>query len=154
MRAQVLTLQPDLHGIALRALVRDLINTTDGTNFFIDQQWGLSGRYILGDDNAHAHPLVGCSAPDFEFEDESRLGAKLVGGQGLLIDFGNNAVLKELVLGGKHNAWVEYVGIGAKDTRGLSALLVRPDGVVAWAAEEQRPDVDTAKAALEQWFKF
>lgn len=154
-RAQVSTLQPDLYGAAVQALIRDLIDTTDGTNLFIDRVWGLSQRYNLGDGEAHEHPLVGCSAPDFELHNGSRLGPKLEGGRGLLVDFEDDAALKELVVGGKYEARVDYVGVGAKDRRGLRALLVRPDGVVAWVAEGNvKPDVDAAKAALKQWFGF
>lgn len=42
-----------------------------------------------------------------------------------------------------------------KDKLGLRALMVRPDGVVAWAAEgKAKPDIDAAKTALEVWFGF
>ena len=127
----------------MHALIRDLINTTDGTNLFVDRFWGLSQRYSLGDSEAHAHPFVGCSAPDFELHNGSRLGPKLEGGRGLLVDFEDNAALKELVIGGKYEARVDYVGVGAKDRRGLGALLVRPDGIVAWVAEDNvNPDID------------
>lgn len=154
-RAQVVTLQPDLFGAAVQTLIRDLIDTTDGTNLFIDRVWGLSQRYTLGDGEAHAHPLVGCSAPDFELNDGSRLGPKLEGGRGLLLDFEDDAALKDLIVGGKYDARVDYVSIGAKDRRGLHALLVRPDGVVAWVTEDNvKADLDAAKAALEQWFEF
>ena len=35
------------------------------------------------------------------------------------------------------------------------ALLVRPDGVIAWMAEDHaNPDVDAVKVALEQRFGF
>jgi hypothetical protein len=68
----------------------------------------------------------------------------------LLIDFEDNAALKELlVIGGKYEAGVDYVSVGAKDRRGLRALLVRPDGVVAWVAEDSvSPDVDAAKMGI------
>ena len=154
-RAQVAMLQPDAHGAALQALVRGIVDTTDGANMFIDRHWGLSQRYTLGAGEAHAHPLVGCSAPDFELQDGSRLGPKMEGGRGLLVDFEDEAALKTLIVGGKYEARVDYVGVGAEDTRGLRALLVRPDGIVAWVVEEHaRPDVDAAKAALEQWYSF
>jgi hypothetical protein len=149
------TYQPDLYGAAVQAPIRDLIDTTDGTNLFIDRVWGLSQRYNLGDGEAHAHPLVGCSAPDFELHDGSRLGPKLEGGHGMLINFEDDATLKELIVGGKYEARVDYVCVGAKDRRGLRALLVRPDGVVAWVAEDNvKPDIDAVSAALEQWFGF
>jgi hypothetical protein len=154
-RAQVLTLQPDLFGAAIQTLIRDLIDTTDGTNLFIDRVWGLSQRYNLGNGEAYAHPLVGCSAPDFELYDGSRLGPKLEGGRGLLVDFEDDAALKELVVSEKYKARVDYVSVGAKDTCGLRALLVRPDGVVACLAEDNvKPDIHAVKAALELWFGF
>ncbi|KAL8707034.1 MAG: hypothetical protein Q9225_007867 [Loekoesia sp. 1 TL-2023] len=154
-RAQVAILQPDPYGAAVQALIRDLIDTTDGTNLFIDRHWGLSQQYDLGQGEAHAHPLVGCSAPDFELHDSVRLGFKLNQGRGLLVDFEDDVALKQLVVGGKYEARIEYIGTGAKNTCGLRALLLRPNGIVAWVAEDHmEPDVDAAKAALERWFEF
>jgi len=153
-RAQVSTLQPDPYGAAIRSLVVDLIGTTDGTNLLLDRVWGLSQRYSVSDDT---HELVGCSAPDFEFMDGSRLNPKLEHGRGLFIDFEDNAALKEVVSRGIPDSAraVDYVGTGAEDRRGLRALLVRPDGVVVWVAErEATPNVEALKAALETWFKF
>lgn len=148
-RAQVSILEPNSHAAASQALIRELIDTTDGTNLFIDRHWGLSKRYNL---EVNAHPLVGCSVPEFELDDGQRLGDKLDnGGRGLLVDFEDQ--LKELALEGKYEGRVEYVALGAKDRRGIRALLVRPDGVVAWVAEEgKEPDGDAAKRALERWF--
>lgn len=153
-RAQSKLMQPDVWSAALRDVVRELLNTTDGTNMVIDRFWGLSQRYKLGDDEANAHPLVGCSAPDFELSDSSRLGHKLEKGRGLLLDFENDVSLKGLVDGEKYEKLVDYVTLDAKDRRGLRALLVRPDGVVAWAVDDQtRPDdLDEAKSALARWF--
>ncbi|KAI1408732.1 monooxygenase [Hypoxylon sp. FL1857] len=144
-RAQISTLKPDMFGVALRKLISDLLETTDGTNLFLDRIWGLSLRYDLGDE----HPLVGCSSPDFELNDGTRLGSKLEKARGLLLDFGSDAALKDLA--GQYEAKVDYLSTGAKDQLGLQALLIRPDGVVAWVAEE-KPDVDAAKAAFERWF--
>lgn len=84
-RAQVATAQPDLYGVALRKMVRQTIATPDGANQYMDRFWGLSQRYTPEDDEAH--PVVGRSAPDFEFSDGTRLGSKFGGGAGLLIDF-------------------------------------------------------------------
>ncbi|KIX99981.1 uncharacterized protein Z520_04619 [Fonsecaea multimorphosa CBS 102226] len=152
-RAQVAVLQPDPYGEAVQAIVRDLIDTTDGANYFMGRFSGMSQRYVLGDGEAYAHPLVGASAPDFELHDGSRLGSKFEGGRGLLIDFENDATLKKLIVDGEYEDRVEYIGIGAKDTRGLRALLVRPDGIVAWVVDEHaKPDMVAAKAALERWF--
>ncbi|KAF3913589.1 hypothetical protein ABW20_dc0108711 [Dactylellina cionopaga] len=154
-RAQITTLQPDPYGKAVQALIRDLINTTDGVNLFIDRVWGLSQRYKLSDSEAHAHPLVGSSMPDFELDDGSRLGPKLVEGKGLLVDFGDNAALKELATDEKYGGRVKYFGGSSKDRRGIRGLLVRSDGIVAWLVEDgSEADLAAAKNALDQWFGF
>ena len=125
--------------------MRDLIGTVDGATYFAEQLWGLALRYDLGED----HPLAGCSAPDFEFDDGSRLAHELRGGAGLLVDFGASGPLRDLAA-----AWdgrIAYLGAGAKDTCGLAALLVRPDGVVAWASDDV-PEVAGARRAATRWF--
>lgn len=151
-RAQVTALKPDAFGRATRALTEDLIKTDDGANLFIDRVWGLSQRYTLGEEPRHAHPLVGSSAPDFEFADGSRLGPKLEEGRGLLLDFGKNSKL-ESVIDEKHSGKVDYLAMEAKEKCGLSALLIRPDGIVAWMMEDKAEhDIDALKAALGVWF--
>lgn len=148
--AQIATRQPTPYGAAMQSLVREFIDTLDGTNLFIDRFWGLSQRYYF---DGVQHPLVGCSAPDFEMLDGERLGPRMDSGRGLLVDFGDEAVLKGLVVGTKYENRVEYLRTRAKDQRGIRALLVRPDGVVAWAVEDDdKLDVDTARDALERWF--
>jgi hypothetical protein len=44
-----------------------------------------------------------------------------------------------------------YVASDASDRLGLSAVLLRPDGVVAWAAEAA-PDDEQAALAAARWF--
>ena len=150
-RAQITTLQPDPYGKATRTLIQDLINTKDGTDLFVKRVWGLSHRYELGDE----HPLIGSSAPDFEFQDSSRLGSKLETGRGLLLDFEDKSRLKGLVVGSKYEPRVNYLATSANNTCGLGALLIRPDGVVAWLAEERlAPDMNAAETALKKWFEF
>jgi hypothetical protein len=35
---------------------------------------------------------------------------------------------------------------------GPTALLIRPDGYVAWASSDREPDVETLRSALTRWF--
>ncbi|OKL60869.1 hypothetical protein UA08_03360 [Talaromyces atroroseus] len=153
-RAQTMAMQPELHGAAVYETYRSLLSTLEGNNKFIDRFWGLSQRYNLGDESTH--PLVGCSAPDFELHDGWRLGSKLESGQGLLINFDGNTLLKDVISVGKHDDKISYISLDAKDRRGLSALLVRPDGVIAWAIDHHaKPDdIVAATTAIERWFSF
>ena len=69
-RAQVAIMRPDPHARAIASVIRDLMQTREGTTFFVGKISGMLMRYNLPGD----HPLIGCSAPDFEFEDGTRLG--------------------------------------------------------------------------------
>jgi FAD binding domain len=142
-RAQVSIMRPNPHARALEAIMRDLINTRDGATYFAERVWGVSLRYDLGEE----HLLVGRSCPDFELEGGTRLGELLRDGNGVLLDFGAS-------LGALDGTWgnrVRYVASDAKDRLGLCALLVRPDGFVAWASDTT-PDPEEITRAAASWF--
>ena len=144
-RAQVGLMRPSRSSRALEAIIRDLIDTPDGATYFAERVWGVSLQYDLGG----SHPLVGRSAPDFELADGTRLGDHLRDGRGLLLDFDARAPLRALAT--RRRGRVAYVACDAEDRLGLSAVLVRPDGVVAWAVEAA-PDLEQAAQAASRWF--
>jgi 2-polyprenyl-6-methoxyphenol hydroxylase-like FAD-dependent oxidoreductase len=144
-RAQVAIMKPNPHARAIASVIRDLMQTRDGTTYFVEKISGLWVHYNLG----NGHPVIGRSAPDFEFEDGTRLGALLHEGKGVLLDLAQSKELSAL-----GQAWklrLKYVSANAKDSLGLTAVLVRPDGFVAWATESE-PDVSAATQSIERWF--
>lgn len=144
-RAQVALMRPGSSSRALASIIRDLIDTRDGATYFAERIWGVSLSYKLGD----GHPLVGLSAPDFELADGTRLGDYLKAGKGLILDFYAEAPLRALA--GHWAGQITYVSGDAKERLGLSAVLVRPDGFVAWATEGVPNPDEVAKAAV-RWF--
>lgn len=144
-RAQVAIMKPDPSARALYAIVRDVINTRDGATYFAGRVWGVYTHYNLGGD----HPLTGQSVPDFEFEDGTRIGELMHDGQGILLDFDRNASLKTLA--GEYGDQMKYVSGRAKEQLGLSAVLVRPDGFIAWASDND-PDCSELQKAAARWF--
>jgi 2-polyprenyl-6-methoxyphenol hydroxylase-like FAD-dependent oxidoreductase len=144
-RAQVSMMRPGPHARAIEAIIRDLIGTRDGATYFAERVWNVSMRYNLGD----AHALVGRSVPDFERTDGTRLATLLRDGTGLLIDFDGRAPLRALA--SRFGDRLRYVAGDARDRLGLTAVLVRPDGVVAWACEGE-PDLAQAAKAASRWF--
>ena len=92
---------------------------------------------------------MGRSAPDFELADGTKLGDFLQTGKGLLLEFDARAPLQALA--GRWNNRITYVASDAKDRLGLSAVLVRPDGIIAWAAEAV-PDHEEVAQAASRWF--
>ncbi|MCV9942138.1 FAD-dependent monooxygenase [Rhizobium sp. BT-175] len=143
-RAQVALMRPSRSSRALEAIIRDLIDTRDGATYFAERVWGVSLRYDLGG----SHPLVGRSAPDFELANGTKLADHLRQGKGLLLDFDTGAPLQALA-----SRWngITYVASDARARLGLSALLVRPDGFVAWTGEAA-PDDEEAAQAASRWF--
>jgi len=142
-RAQVASMRPDRSSRALQAIVRDLIDTRDGATYFAERVWGATLRYDLGE----THPLVGRSCPDFELADGTRVGALLRDGNGLLLDV--SGALR--ALDGHWSDRVRYVTSGVKASLRLRAVLVRPDGVVAWATDAE-PSADEVTRIAERWF--
>ena len=144
-RAQVALMRPSPSSRALEGIVRDLIETPDGATYFAERVWGVSLRYDLGED----HPLVGRSVPDFALNAGRRAGALMRDGKGLLVDFTSSPSLRDLT-----QRWPARIGYGAgtaQDEMGLQAVLVRPDGIVAWASDTV-PDEAALGRAATRWF--
>jgi hypothetical protein len=144
-RAQVALMRPTRNARALEAIMRDVIDTRDGATYFAERVWGVSIRYDLGS----SHPLVGRSAPDFELLDGRRLGELLRNGKGLLLDFDADASLRSLA--SHWSGRITYVASEVNDRLGVNAVLVRPDGFVAWVGAE-RFDQDEVFQAASRWF--
>ncbi len=144
-RAQVAIMRPDPHARAIANVIRDLIETREGTSYFVEKISGVSLRYDLPGD----HALIGRSVPDLEFEDGTRVGMLLEDGKGLLLELAGNDELA--VLGKRWPGRLKYVAAKAKDGKGLAAVLVRPDGFVAWAADSES-DLSGLEEAMGRWF--
>ncbi len=105
-RAQVAIMSPGPSARALNAIFRNLISTTDGATYFAGRVWGIHTHYDLGE----GHPLLGHSVPNFEFTDGAKMNDLLREGNWISVNFNSRP---------------------AKDTLGLSELLIRPDGTIA-----------------------
>ncbi len=133
-RAQIAIMRPDPYARALRRVVEDLLQTRDGAGYAAGGVAGLRQRYDLGSDD----PLVGGSAPDLTLDDDSHLDDHLHGGAGVLID--PDGTFDPTGRTGR----LRVLGSGY-----AKGLLVRPDGIVAWAGEDGAAGRD---AAVERWF--
>ncbi len=172
-RAQVALMRPEPRARALRAVVSDLMETVSGTTYFVKQISGLWQHYDLaasfdpadghdlggGHDLAASHDLggghelTGRSAPDLALSDGTRLADHLHDGRGLLLDLAGDPDLRARARAGDWPDQVRVLEARCADRPGLSALLVRPDGFVAWAADADHVDTRTAlDAALTSWF--
>jgi len=144
-RAQVAIMKPGPTARALNAIIRDLMNTRDGATYFAGRVWGVFTHYDLGG----GHPLTGHSVPNFELQNGAGIGDLMHDGKGILLDFDMNASLK--MLAAEYGDRIKYISGSAKDRLGVSAVLIRPDGIVAWASDNE-PDCSELQQAADRWF--
>ncbi|MQY24312.1 Anhydrotetracycline monooxygenase [Nocardia sp. RB20] len=169
-RAQIAVLRGDAKSAALREVVADLLNTRDGTTHAVKKIAGVTQRIDLPGN----HELIGRYAPDLWLRDGSRLADHGHDGKFLLLDRSPDGKFARLA-----TAWPERVrsltecdpphahpsdmphGHPSDTTdshpSGMSdglpvGMLVRPDGVVAWACtsvdDQAIADLSTA---LHRW---
>ncbi|MQY30460.1 FAD-dependent monooxygenase [Nocardia aurantia] len=140
-RAQVALMRTDTRSRALRAVVAELLATIDGATAVSARIAGVLHRYDLGD----THPLVGAVAPDAELADGSHLGEHFTDGNAVLFDPAGDPALGAAVA---TRPRVRLVTTKPIESHDLPSMLVRPDGVVAWAGN----DPAGLRAALDRWF--
>jgi 2-polyprenyl-6-methoxyphenol hydroxylase-like FAD-dependent oxidoreductase len=151
--AQVALATPDERHAALRDTVSELLEMDEPRRRVAAMMSGLDVRYDLGD----GHPLVGRRLPDLDLETAdgpTTAYALLRDARGLLLTLGERCTA-DLA------AWsdrLHLVDARATDTWTLPvvgevpappAVLVRPDGHVAWTGATTDPGL---VAQVERWF--
>jgi 2-polyprenyl-6-methoxyphenol hydroxylase-like FAD-dependent oxidoreductase len=107
----------------------------------------VSGLWVKYPSPRNAHPLVGARAEDVPLRGEpSRLYELLRAGRFVLVD-SSGQYDRELAYAAPSGRLIVAAGIDPDST----ALLVRPDGYVAWAADAPYPDPKGLTQALETW---
>jgi bifunctional hydroxylase/dehydrase len=140
----------------LRDLMTELIRFDEVAKRLIGMVSGLEIRYEMG---TGTHPLLGLRLPNSKLITQPgvvQTYQMLHEGQGLLLDLADDGPLRDIASGWADRVAVlraQPVSTGPEDDdplSGTSAVLVRPDGHVAWAA----PGGGKAEltAALSRWF--
>lgn len=144
-RAQVALMRPGAGSRALAAVMADLAGTRDGATYLAERVWGVSQQLDLGD----GHPLAGRSVPDFLLADGRRVGEVLRTGQEVLLVLDENSASYNPL-----DRWRQpfpCIASAVDDALGLGAVLVRPDGIVAWACDAGGDEAGLGPA-LQRWF--
>ncbi|WP_245859352.1 FAD-dependent monooxygenase [Spirosoma aerolatum] len=144
-RAQVAIMKPTPGARALNAIFRDLMKTSDVATYMAGRVWGVHTQYDLGGN----HPLIGHSIPNFTFENGTTIGDMMHSGRGILLDFEGNVSLKTLASTYSHS--LTYISEQTTNQLGVQAVLIRPDGIVAWASDNT-PDYSELSEAINAWF--
>jgi 2-polyprenyl-6-methoxyphenol hydroxylase-like FAD-dependent oxidoreductase len=153
-RAQTALLNPDERLDPLRALFAELIRFADVDRFVSGRARAADVRYDPG--GPDAHPLAGRPAPDLTLYGEGgvrRLAATLHAEGPVLLDLAGDWDVRAVAAGWGDRVSVARYRCPARPD--LAALLVRPDGYVAWAAGPHESPARTRRGlvdALRRWF--
>ena len=141
-QAQSALVAPGPEVTALRELFGELLAYQDIRQHVADLMSGADIHY--GTD-----PQTGRWAPDLPLADPAPLLAAYRAARPVLVDLTRDAVLGDVAL-----PWQDRVTTFASTATGAAptALLIRPDGYVAWASSDEQPDVEALRAALMRWF--
>ncbi|MFG2350638.1 FAD-dependent monooxygenase [Streptomyces phaeochromogenes] len=142
-RAQIGVMRGDAKSAALREVVADLLSTQDGTTYAVKKISGADQRIDLPGD----HPLIGRYVPDVWLKDGSRLVDHGHRGGFLLLDRTPDGAFARLAAD-----WAGRVTSVTDDDATPTGVLVRPDGVVAWASDATDIAAVTGlESALHRW---
>jgi len=152
-RAQLALFRPGPEVTALRELFAGLLAEPANVRHISDLLSGAENRYTV---DSEAHPLVGRWVPDFEVASAgaTRRVAELArDGRPLLVDLTHGATVAAAV-----TDTGDQLNIATSESVGevpATAVLIRPDGYVAWASSRSRPDPNELRElerALAHWF--
>ncbi|WP_328603717.1 FAD-dependent monooxygenase [Amycolatopsis sp. NBC_00345] len=143
-QAQGVLTAPGPEVTALRELFGELLGHQDVVAHLAALMAGSDVRY--GDD---PHPLTGRWAPDLQTDDQDRLTKATHAARPILLDLTADAALATVAA-----PWQDRVDTITTTAPGEapSALLIRPDGYVAWASSDEQPDLAALREALARWF--
>jgi hypothetical protein len=149
-RAQLALVRPGPEVTALRQLFSEVVTDPAIVRRLSDLISGAENRYSTG---ADAHPLAGRWVPDFSVANASgtrRIAELARDGRPVLLDLTDRGVVAAALADVAHRLTVA-AGRPVGDVA-ATALLVRPDGYVAWASSDATPEIDDVRGVLVQWF--
>ena len=150
-RAQTALLSPGANVTALRELFEELLLQPSAVRHIADLMAGADIRYGTRT-TGPAHAMAGRWMPDIVLctgKGPTRIAELLRPGRPILLTFADRADLE-----GAAKDWTDRVDVITAATAGLpaDAVLIRPDGYVAWAAGTGTAGPAGLRRALQTWF--
>jgi hypothetical protein len=135
---------------ALREVLRQLLQYEQPLRHLVSLMYGLDTRYDTGTDNPS--PVAGQWAPDLSLATPagaSTVAELLRPAKGVLLDLTTDGSFA-----GCGHGWSDRVNIVTAQCAEppAAALLIRPDGYIAWAAPASGQDNHGLRQALATWF--
>ncbi|WP_150255856.1 FAD-dependent monooxygenase [Nocardiopsis deserti] len=157
-QAQTALIFPGPDVTALRSVFTEMLKDKENLRYIARLMSGADIRYDMGTtaEGDPEHPAVGRWAPDFTVttpHGEQRLSRIMHTARPVLIDLTDGSGVTDTVSGWKDR--VDTVQGAPAENAPARALLVRPDGFVAWATDATAPGEDDLRGlrdALARWF--
>jgi 2-polyprenyl-6-methoxyphenol hydroxylase-like FAD-dependent oxidoreductase len=155
-RAQLALFRPGPEVTALRELFSEFLTEPGVVSRLSDLLSGADNRYIIGAPDADVHALVGRWVPDFAVTNDSgtrRVAELARSGWPLLLDLTDRGEVAAVVADIAHE--LDVVAGRPVGDAAATAILVRPDGYVAWASSATAVDpteLAELRRVLARWF--
>jgi 2-polyprenyl-6-methoxyphenol hydroxylase-like FAD-dependent oxidoreductase len=156
-RAQEALARPGEHVTALRALFGRLLAQEQTFRAIAEELTDVDICYEMGANSGDRHPLLGRWAPNLTLHIEhgtTHVAELMCAGRGVLVDLAERSALRDVL-----TKWADRVEVSSarcyERPANLDAILVRPDGYVAWVRRSSEGDDEsrqTLLTALEKWF--
>ncbi|MGI5478888.1 rifampin monooxygenase [Streptomyces lavendofoliae] len=139
-RAQMLLLDPGPGPRSVRRLLTELMDFEEVNRYLFEKITAVGVRYDVGRGHEGGHELLGRRLRDVPLK-RGRLYELTHGGRGLLLDRTGRLSVE---------GWSERIDhvVDGSDELDVPAVLLRPDGHVVWAGEDQQDLLGT----LPVWF--
>jgi 2-polyprenyl-6-methoxyphenol hydroxylase-like FAD-dependent oxidoreductase len=143
--SQTALMAPGAEVTALRELFGDLVKQRDTAARLAHTLAGSDIRYDVGD----GHPLAGRLVPELRLDSGQRVAELMHAARPVLLDLAGGTFAAAV---GDWRHRVDIV-VGSSAAAPGAAILIRPDGYVAWATDSTDPaDTDALRVAVVRWF--
>ena len=148
-------------GLQLRSWISSLLTLEAINRPLAEQITGLSTTYAPVFENVSAHPLIGSRLPDLSLKTHAHRDEKLYqllrDGNFVLLDFTDSVIpapMQQILERRKGIKLLEArLAVPNVPLAQVRTMLIRPDGHVAWASDEQKHErrLQQLSAALSAW---
>ncbi len=136
--------------------IRELLQQPEQLRHIGELIEGSDVRYPMPASDAQPHPLLGKLAPDLQLEarhGRTRVAELMHAAQGVLLDLTADSAIAEAAAQDRAGLVTVITARCLTKPAPAAALLIRPDGHVAWAAGPGTPDpAGGMNNALRTWF--
>ena len=155
-RAQEALARPGEHVTALRALMHEFLDNQETLRRVVEMITSVEISYEMADEETEQHPLLGRWAPHLNLttsQGRIRLADLMNRGRSVLLDLSANDEIQKI--GSDWSDRIDSIRARCDEhPANLDAMLIRPDGYVAWVLTRNNTSkvTQSLSRSLSKWF--